>query len=189
MKFFGKLFFYITLLALLSACGKSNTSGQSGQYGINGYGVPNGYFGGGIGSVANITSGYSYGGYSLDAVQSQNPCVGSYGTGAQRLMVQVPLAGFPTVISPNDIYVGVTSFGDVGAIIGTGTTPMFVAYICPRSQASGQGSLYGISLGAYSNCAFKPLTAATMSFPDGTTAAFRMLDYGSSAGAKFTFCR
>jgi hypothetical protein len=150
--------------------------------------------------VANVNSPYSYGGVSLNTVMAQNPCISGYGTyqggtgayGGQRITIQQPLTNFPTVIAPNDVYVGVTSYGDVAALVGTapGQPPMFVGYLCPRSFAtSGQGQILGVKTGSYTNCLIKPIVAATVALPGGATADFRMMDYGSSARAPFTFCR
>jgi hypothetical protein len=137
---------------------------------------------------------------SLNQVIAQNPCVSGYGTfpggtgqyGGQRITIQQPLTNFSTVIAPNDVYVGVTSYGDVAALVGTapGQPPMFVAYLCPRSFAqNGQGQILGVKPGTYTNCLIKPIVAATVVLPGGASADFRMMDYGSSARQPFQFCR
>jgi hypothetical protein len=188
MNIMSHLIHAVLLLGLVVACGKDNKSGQSNEYaynngysGYNAYGQPN------FTGYSNISSPYSYGGYSVNTILNENPCMNYQSVG--RIQIQVSLTSFPSVISSGDTYVGVTSYGDVGVIVGTGAAPLFVGYICPRTVSSGNGQLTGISLGAYTQCAFKPLVAANMIFPDGTAANFRMLDYGSSRGAKFSVCR
>ncbi|MGE3611542.1 MAG: hypothetical protein AB7I27_18265 [Bacteriovoracaceae bacterium] len=176
---------WLLALTLIAGCGKKNQSGKSNSSWdfSNPYGVP-----------ANVfNSPYSYGGQSLNTVLSQNPCISGMSgyTNQQRIQQSVPLTNFPTSIAPNDIYVGVTAYGDVAAIVGTavGQPPVFVAYLCPRSFApAGSGQLTGITIGAYTKCLFKPITAATMVFPGGATANFRWLDGGSSMRQRFSFC-
>lgn len=188
MKSLSGLILCSLLVLLLVACGKDNKTGKSSNQWdySNPYGTgyaPN--------SVANVNSPYSFGGVPVNTVMQQNPCLGGGGP-MQRLVIQVPLTNFPTVIAPNDIYVGVTSYGDVAALVGTapGQPPLFVGYMCPRAfSPQGQGQLMGIKIGAYTQCVFKSITAATVLFPGGATAEFRMLDFGSSQGQKFSFCR
>lgn len=170
---------FILTLAFLASCGKDNKSGKK----------PLDYSYAGLSPYTAGMATPAFGQYSVSQVINENPCYGAGGYQMQRSQVQVPLTNFPTVIPVNDVYVGVTSYGDVATIVGTGGVPTFIAYVCPRSYSSGQGYLRGISLGSYSNCAFKPLTAATMQFADGTSANFRMMDYGSSANQKFSMCR
>ncbi len=183
MKRCLKLTIGITLLAILVGCGKDNKSGKS-----------NGIHPWSVGGMNPYTAGMQtpgYGNYSVSQVIAENPCGGSpYGAQMQRMQIQIPLQNFPTMIPANDIYVGVTSYGDVGAIVGTGGQPTFVGYICPRSPATGQGQLTGIRLAPYTQCTgFKGLASATMYFPDGTNASFRLMDYGTSMGTRFSFCR
>lgn len=166
------------LLATLASCGKDNKSGKNNN--------PWDFTG-----TSLYTAGQTpqFGQYQVGQVINENPCI----TGnPQRIQAQTQLTNFPTVIPAGDVYVGVTSFGDVAAIVGTGGAPTFIAYVCPRSMSISQGQLMGISLGSYSNCVFKPISAATLRFPDGTEARFRMMDFGSSRqGAPFspTLCR
>lgn len=196
MKSLGLGILHLALLTMLFACGKDNESGKKSK--SWGFGNPytNGY--------SNINSPYSYGGMSVNQVMQQNPCVSGMGGGmpgypgqpiqGQRFAIQVPLTNFPTVIPPNDIYVGVTSYGDVGVLVGRAMNqpPLFVGYMCPRSfSPTGQGQLLGVKIGSYSNCLFKPMTAATVVFPGPVpaTAEFRWMDGGSSVRQKFSFCR
>jgi hypothetical protein len=195
----------LILLALFSAaagCGKQNESGKASNPVANPYysGVP-------LPQIGGINSPYSFAGISLNQVQLENPCISDYpgfpGIGVNnfvgnRIMVQQPLTGYPTVIPPGDMFVGVTSYGDVAALVGqaAGQPPIFVAYLCPRSSApNGQGQIVNITTGSYSQCLFKPMTAATMVFPGGSVANFRWLDAGTSVGVmqntmrKFSFCR
>jgi hypothetical protein len=195
MKSLGLGLFHLTLLTILFACGKNNESGKNGS--AWNYGNP--YTNGGYPYQA-INSPYSYQGMSVNQVLQQNPCVGGFGGmmgynqpySGQRIPIQIPLTSFPTVIPPGDMYVGVTSFGDVAVLVGQAVNqpPLFVGYMCPRSfSPSGQGQLMGVKIGSYSNCLFKPITASTMVFPGGATAEFRWLDGGSSMRSKFNFCR
>lgn len=196
MKSLGLGILHLALLTMLVACGKDNESGKPSS---RSWGFGNPYTTG----YRNINSPYSYGGMSVNQVMQQNPCVGGFGGmpgypgsqyQGQRIPIQIPLTNFPTVIPPNDIYVGVTSFGDVAVLVGQALNqpPLFVGYMCPRSfSPSGQGQLMGIKIGSYSNCLFKPMTAATVVFPGPVpaTAEFRWMDGGSSMRQKFSFCR
>lgn len=190
MKSLPQLLILAGLMAL-TGCGKNNESGRSNtnrtcvQYGMNG--SCSAY-------MSNINSNYSANGVSLNTVQAENPCIlgnGFYGGGnLARTQVSVPV-NIGTVVARGDMYVGVTSFGDVAAIVGNGTSnPLFVAYLCPRGT-SGQGQLYPqITIGAYTQCAVKYITSANMVFPDGSQANFRALSPGgSSAGRRFSFCQ
>jgi hypothetical protein len=163
------------LLATLASCGNDNKSGKNNDpwsvMGTNPY-------------TGQQTP--QFGQYQVGQVINENPCISG---NQQRIQAQTQLTNFPTVISPGDVYVGVTSFGDVGAIVGTGGAPTFIAYICPRSMSMSQGQLMGISIGAYSECSFKAISAATLRFPDGTEARFRDMKFGNSMGQKFSMCR
>ena len=188
---------FISLLAMLSlgGCGKGNESGRSNPFG-SGFGTCVSHSANGqcsqYQSTMPYSSPYAANGIGLVRVQQENPCIlgGQWGQmgNLQRSMVQVRV-NMPTVVAVNDIFVGVTSYGDVAAIVGNGTNqPLFVAYLCPR-PVNGQGTLMPqILIGAYGNCQVKPMTAANMVFPDGTQANFRSPQYGSSAGRPFTFC-
>lgn len=194
MKSKGLGILHLTLLVALAACGKNNESGKKSS--SWNYGNP---YSTGYSPIANINSPYQYGGMKVNDVMLQNPCRSGFNgmpgySGqyqGQRIPIQIPLTNFPTVIPPNDIYVGVTSFGDVAVLVGqqVGAPPLFVGYMCPRSFApNGQGQLLGVKIGSYSKCLFKPMTASTIVFPGGATAEFRWLDGGSSMGQRFNFC-
>ena len=178
MKSLGHLILSTVILSMLVACGKDNKSGKSSGTSWDPYYGTN---------YNTTTSPYALPtGQTVTQVMNENPCI----TGnSYRQTVQVNLTGFPSYIPANDVYVGVTSYGDVAAIIGTGSTPVFVAYLCPRNSMSGQGQLAGINIGSYTSCAFKPIPAATMVFPDGTSANFRDMKYGSSRQMKFSYCQ
>lgn len=199
MKTKGMTFILLLALVMLTACGKKNESGKSqNQWGFNPYTGLSG---------TNPNSPYSYGGQTLNQVLQANPCISGFGGyngynnnqyQNQRLPIQVPLVNFPGVISPGDVYVGVTSYGDVAVVTGgaPGSPPMFIGYMCPRSFAQGgQGQLMDVKIGAYTQCIFKPITAAIVAFPGGASANFRMLDGGTSFGFSrnmfqpFPFCR
>lgn len=166
----------LTLLAVMASCGKDNKSGK-GNYGLNSLNTYGAYGGTSI----------SYNGASLQQVINENPCVGGYNNNSR--LRSTSGAAVNSVIPNGDVYVGVTSFGDVGVLVGTPNGPVFEAYICPRSAMSAQaGAAQGITLLPYTNCAFKAMNAK-LPLPDGTVANFRAMDYGSSTGAKFSYCR
>lgn len=198
MKALPKLLILSAVLAM-AGCGKNNESGKSGggrytsQYCVS-Y-TPTGqcaqyqnY------SINNINSGYSYNGVSLNQVQQENPCILSGGGWGQsvynRTQVTVQVNMGQNIIPSGQMHVGVTSFGDVAALIGNGTSnPTFVAYLCPR-PVSGQGTLSPqILIGSYSSCRVNPITAANMYFNDGSQANFRWPQGGSSLRQKFSFCQ
>lgn len=169
----------ILFCLVLGACGKDNKSGKNrnGYYGFNQLGYNGGYNGTSIG----------YNGFSLAQVVNENPCIN--GAPPQARMAGTIQAPVNTVIAPGDVYVGVTSFGDVAAIGGTPQGPVMQYYICPRQmQAPPQGVPFNISLFPYTNCGFKQMNAS-LRLADGSVANFRMMDYGNSAGAKFSYCR
>lgn len=175
---------YPLLLTTLVSCGKDNKTGKDNWALSNPYTAGTSYH--------PIHSPYQYGNTSVNQVMQENPCTSSGQPSNNRIQIQIPLSNFPTVIPANDMYVGVTSYGDVAVMVGQGGSqpPLFVGYMCPRSFTSnGQGYLAGITIGSYSNCLFKPITKATIQFPGGASADFRMLDYGSSMRQKFSFCR
>lgn len=169
---------FLILFALVG-CGKDNKSGKNnnGAYGFNALGTVGQYGGSSIG----------YNGFSVNQVINENPCIGGYGNTARiRVTTQAPVN---TVIAQGDIYVGVTSFGDVAAIGGTPQGAVFEAYLCPRSLMSQATSApTGVSLFPYTNCGFKQMNAS-LRLGDGSIANFRMMDYGNSAGARFSYCR
>lgn len=179
MKSLSRYLSFALILATLASCGKDNESGKgnySYQSGLNGYGY-------------NTITGtnYNYNGQNLVNIINQNPCT----TGTQyRTTIQFPLTGFNSYLTAGEIYAGVTSYGDVAAVIGqNNNAPLFVAYVCQRGYTSGQGQLMDLALGSYSKCAFKQLTRATMYIPGSQVPLyFRMLEGGSSQGQKFSFC-
>lgn len=188
MKSCRPLIMTLSLLTLLAAgCGKDNKSGKS----ANTWDYTNPYTNGySPYTPGTVNSPYNYGGISVNQVMQENTCTGY--APMQRIQIQIPLVNFPTTIAPNDVYVGVTSYGDVATLVGTapGQPPMFVGYMCPRAfSPQGQGQLMGIKIGAYTKCLFKPITAATIVFPGGATAEFRWLDGGRlMTGQRFSFC-
>lgn len=182
MKSLGLGLLHLALLTMLLACGKENESGKSRtswDYGNPYVTNPNLGYG-----PINSTPYYSsVGQIPVTNVINQNPCRSGTGYNQNRIQIQIPLTNFPTVIPAGDVYVGVTSYGDVAVLAGqaAGQPPIFVGYMCERSFApTGQGQLLGIKIGSYSRCSFKPMTAATMIFPGGATAEFRWMDGGSS---------
>ena len=180
MKSLGLGLLHLALLTMLLACGKENKSGKT-----NSWDYSNPYVANPNLNYAPINSPYTYGQIPVNNVITQNACRGYGGFHQNRIQIQIPLTNFPTVIPAGDVYVGVTSYGDVAVLAGqaTGQPPIFVGYMCQRSFApTGQGQLMGIKIGSYSKCSFKPITAATMVFPGGATAEFRWMDGGSSQG-------
>ena len=170
----------------------SNASTTCVSFGQNGECSPYG---------GNVNGGYTMNGVSLNQVQQENPCISADGNSDQanmqrqviqtRVQVQTNPNVPPTIVPRGDVYVGVTSMGDVAAVIGDGTmNPTFVAYLCPRPN-SGQGTLFPqILVGAATVCSFKYITAANIVFPNGNQANFRALSPGgSSARQKFSFCQ
>ena len=183
MKAYSHIILICTLSALMVACGADNKSGKSNT---NDFGYNSTLTGG-------VSSSISYNGYSINQVLAENTCSGGINQRQEGQPQPVNIGG---VIPSGDIYVGVTSFGDVGVLVGNGTAqPTFVGYYCIRNSYYAQQSsvistyVRSMSLGAYTYCQFKPIAAATVQLPDGSVANFRMLDYGSSRGTKFTFCQ
>lgn len=198
MKALPTILIFSALLVAVTGCGKKNESGKSTNRSCVSYGT-NGQC---SAYMSNVNSNYSMNGISLNQVQQENPCILSNGYYGQsnnlqrqvmqtRVQVQTNPNVPPTIVPRGDMYVGVTSMGDVAAVIGDGTAnPLFVGYLCPR-PVSGQGTLYPqILVGAATVCAFKYITAANIIFPDGTQANFRALSPGGSSNRqKFTFCQ
>ncbi len=167
------------LLAVMASCGKDNKTGKrSGYYGFNQLGTYGQYNGTRIG----------YNGMSLQQVINENPCIG--GAPANYRSTYSTAAIVNSVISNGDIWVGVTSFGDVAAVGGTPQGPIAQIFLCPRNMMSqgGQSPLQNITLLPYTGCGFKQMNAR-LQLPDGTVANFRAMDYGTSTGAKFSYCR
>jgi len=169
------LFFILSLglILLISSCGKNNESGKSIPFNF----PPN---------MNPLTSTpYSYNGINVQQVLMQNPCINPLANQQfnSRQTINVPLTGFRTQVAPGDIFVGVTSYGDVAVVAGQapGQPPLFVGYLCPRSfTMGGTGQLMNVDIGANTRCFFKPITAATIMFPGGGRADFRWLDGGTS---------
>ena len=198
MKAIPNLLIFSAILMAIAGCGKGNESGKGPtrsclQYGANGQ--CSAY-------MTNVNSNYSQNGISLNQVQQENPCILQGGYNGQgnmqrqvmqhQVQVQTGPGVPPTIVPKGDMYVGVTSMGDVAAIVGNGTmNPTFIAYLCPR-PVSGQGTLsYQILIGAATVCAFKYITAANIIFPDNSQANFRPLSPGGSSNnhQKFSFCQ
>lgn len=158
MKSFTFHLLSLTLLVLLAACGKSNESGKK----SNRYGSP--YFNGQYGTYTNTP--YSFAGQNVGAVLQQTPCLTTGMPTNQRMQIQFPLQGYPSVVPRGDLYVGVTTAGDVAVLVGQGNNaPLFVAYMCNRGYNGGQGSLVDLATGTQTRCAFKPLVRATLQVP------------------------
>src|SRR5690606_28235898 len=153
-----RLILPLLALSMLVACGKDNKSGKSEWS----YSDP--YYG-------NYNSGMqvpTYNNRSLHDVINNVGCFpgASYpNSSTGRHIIQEPLVGFPSIVGARDVYVGITSYGDVAAIVGNGSgAPTFIAYLCPRNFTNYQGStISNVRLGSYtSRCHFKPLISATL---------------------------
>lgn len=162
----------LSLLAFLGGCGKDNESGKR----SNSYSSP--YFNGQYGSYTNTP--YSFAGQNLGVVLQQTFCWTSGVPTQQRMQMQFPLTGYPSVVPQGDIYVGVTTAGDVAALIGQGNNPpLFVVYMCNRGYGAGGGQLTDLATGSSTQCHFKPLVRATMIVPGLTQPLyFRYLEAG-----------
>lgn len=180
--------FCLLSLVLLASCGKDNESGKSGSY-------SNPYYNNQYGT---INSPYSYGGIGVNQVINENPCLTNGHPNQMRVQVQQPVT-LPNMnmMQPNDIYVGVTSSGDVGVLVGQGgSNAMFVGYLCNRGVMFHQGTqplITGVNYGSSTRCALKVITATTLILPTGYTPVqlnFRWLDGGRSHPFKqpFSFC-
>lgn len=196
MKSIGLYLLNLSLLALLVACGKDNESGKKSSYNYNnplcqpGYGCQGNYYN--SGQIGAINSPIAF----ANQAQAENPCAAGTYYSNQRIAIQTTISGLPGVLAPNDVYLGVTSYGDVAVIVGTGSTSATLyAYVCPRFSTSGQGQITPPTVGAMSqSCQVKPITAMTMMFPDGQRAAFRDPAFGiinpmtGQKVGKFSFC-
>lgn len=186
MKSLGLCLLNVALLAMLVACGKDNESGKKSST----WDYTNPYTQGYNGVPITVGSGQAPA--VVYNIINSYPCANNV---VQRIPIQVPLTNSPFVVSPGDVHVGVTSYGDVAMIVGTATgqPPMFVGYMCPRSFApTGQGQLYDVAIGtASARCSVKQITRATVVFPGGAVAAFRELTFGRyTTGQPFTpYCR
>jgi hypothetical protein len=184
MKSFGICLLNLVMLAgLLTSCGKNNESGRSNNYGLPYY----------ANQYGTINSNYSYGGLSVNQVIQYNPCIVSGTQNQARVQVQIPVQ-LQTIMPTGDIYVGVTSSGDVGLLVGQGSaSALFVGYICQRGvmyNQTTQPQITDLAFGSYSQCSFKPITRATLILPGAFVPLyFRWLDGGASIGQKFPFCR
>jgi hypothetical protein len=188
MKALPKVLIFTAILAAIAGCGKSNESGRSGVQGpCISYGSNN--------QCNGYASGYTANGAGINPNQvlQENPCI--MGGGRQVIQTQVQVQTNPnvppTIVPQGDLYVGVTSYGDVAFVMGNGSAnPTFIAHLCQR-PVSGQGMVMPqILVGAATVCAFKYITAANVRFPDGSQANFRALSPGgSSARQKFSFCQ
>lgn len=175
-----KLLLPLLALTLLASCGNDNKSGKSSWNYTDPY----------LGGINGVPS---YQGSSVSTVINAIPCWAS-GSGtnsnyAGRQQMQLQLTGYPSIIPSGDVYVGATSYGDVGVLLGQGNNnPVFIAYLCPRSFTGYQGSIISnVRIATQSNCSFKPLTSASLVFPNNTGSAdFRMLDYGKVVGMNGT---
>jgi hypothetical protein len=195
MKSIGFYLLNIALLTLMVACGKDNESGKKSSYNYNnplcqpGYSCQGNYYN--SGQIGAINSPIAF----ANQAQAENPCAaGTYYTN-QRIAIQTTISVMGLI--PNDVYLGVTSYGDVAVLVGNGqNTATLYAYVCPRFSTSGQGQITPPKVGAVSgaSCQVKPITDMTMLFPDGQRAAFRDPAFGiinpmtGQKVGKFSFC-
>jgi hypothetical protein len=178
MKLASHLILASLLLMLLAACGKDNKSGNSNRNQCS-----NGYT---CSSLDMLNTDYNYNGTSVQTVIQQNPCI----TGSPARMQYQQTVNLPYIVQSRDIFVGVTSYGDVGMVVGRGSqTATFIGYLCQR-QGTPMGPPSNVLLGVATLCRFKPVVAANLQFSDGSLALFRPLSPGgSSRGTPFSICR
>jgi hypothetical protein len=170
MKSLGLCLLSIALLAFLTGCGKNNESGKKSRYNVP---IGNPLYG----PHQNL----ALGNVPLEAVLQETLCLTTNMPTRNRHRVDIPLPGYPSAIPNGDVYVGVTTAGDVAALMGTPQHPVFVAFLCERPlfAQAGQGQLYDIATGTQSRCKFKPLARATIGVPGlPEPLFFRMLDGG-----------
>ena len=174
-----KLLLPLLALTLLASCGNDNKSGKSSWTYTDQY----------LGGISAVPS---YGGQSVTTLLNAIPCwasaSGSTSSYYGRQQMQQQLTGFTSVIASGDMYVGITSYGDVGVLLGQGNNaPVFIAYLCPRTFTNFQSStISNVRTATTTNCKFKPLVSASLVFPNNTGSAdFRMLDYGYYNGSSF----
>ncbi len=170
---------FLILFALVG-CGKDNKSGKNnnGAYGLNALGT--------VGQYGGTSIGYN--GFSVQQIVSENRCANGAPDQARVRSTVPAMVSTPPVLG--DVYVGVTSFGDVAVLVGTQQGWAFESYLCPRGMMS-QPQQYppqGVTLLAYSGCRLKQMNAS-LPLPDGSVANFRSMQYGSSMGAPFSYCR
>jgi hypothetical protein len=166
----------LTVLFMLVACGKDNESGKKNTYASTSpYGYNSPYSTGNFSPI--VSSGYNA---IVDQVLAQTLCWTSGAPNQNRMRFEFPLTNFPSVVPAGNIYVGVTTVGDVAMLVGQGTNaPLFVTFMCQRYYTSGQGQLVELATGSTSRCAVSPLAKATMIIPGNAQAiSFRMLDAG-----------
>lgn len=176
MKSICRYLLTLALLTMVVACGKDNKSGKSDPYM---YGNP---YSSGTYSPAVSGLGIAYGNFNLDAVLGQTYCMTTGYPNQNRMRIQFPLQGYPTAVQQGDLYVGVTTAGDVAVLVGQGgaNPPLFIAFMCQRAYAtSGQGQLADLAIGTATKCMVKPLVRATMVVPGFPQPLyFRQLDGG-----------
>lgn len=193
--------FCLLSLVLLASCGKDNESGKSnnGLY-PGGYGNPYTQLPG-YGSINSpYSTPYSNGNFAVNQIFQYHPCTVTPGLPQARATVQIPVNISPRHMSASDIYVGVTSVGDVAVLAGQNSSiAMLVGYICQRNtlplQLNSATLIESIAYGASTQCIFKQLTRATVGIPGlPTPLFFRPLEGGTSTSnfpqiVRFPFCQ
>lgn len=173
MKSLCRYMITLALLSMVVACGKDNKSGGN-PYDYN--------YNNGVYNPLTSGTGIVYGTFNADAVLAQTYCTTTGMPTQNRMAIQFPLTGYPTPIPAGDVYVGVTTAGDVAALVGQGpgVPPLFRAFICQRMAAgNGQGQLMDLALGTATRCNVKPLVRATLYIPGlSQPLYFRQLDGG-----------
>src|SRR5690606_7132359 len=113
----------------------------------------------------------------------------------QRIRVQTQIQ-LPSSSYSNEIFLGVTSFGDVAYIQGMNGSnmAMMTALVCPR-MGQGVGQVTQPTIGFSTRCpGIKLITAMNMYFPTGEVARFRSPEAGiinpmtGQYVGKFSFC-
>ena len=120
----------LLVLVFSVACGENNTSGK--KKNRNNFNNPWGNtFGGGtyIGGNGQVLNDNW-----LDQIALENQCA----LGGQRATAQMQV---PANVNVGALYVGVTSFGDIGVVQNQNGVGILTLYICPRAGLTGQGSI------------------------------------------------
>lgn len=136
--------FLLTLIFILSSCGRNNQSGQNNPA-TNQFNNPLG-----VGSTNPFVS----------TVMQQYPCI----SGLPRSQATIPLN---MQVAIGGTYIGVTSEGDVAVVTSNNGQGVLSAFICGRSSTtSGQGQLMGNPVINRSyNCQIDEITSASMRLP------------------------
>ena len=179
---------YIVILSTLFACnggGGGSSKGPSLKVVNEGTAVQN-PFSSVPGSVNLYGTSVSVSEF-LSKVVKETPC---FNGNQVRENVQTELTEEELAVVPNAIYIGVTSYGDVGAIVKGDSGPaIIIGSMCKRSESVKDAVITSIVLGTTSNCVVRPIDNVQVEFKDGSRATFRALDHGNTDNDPYTFCK